>query len=253
MNPYLEQDDVWHDFNEKFIPAIAEHLVPQVRPNYIVKIDDHVYVHEFSPEPSRRLLGRADVGIAESEVSVASQAATSVLGVPVRVQVPALDVERVSFVEIRDRRSRELMTVIEVLSPANKRPGPDREQYVAKRQEILNSKVHLVEIDLLRGGPPMPLDDRPSCAYSILVSRAEDRPGAGFWPLQVRDPLPTVPVPLHAADRGARLGFQDVLYRVYDASGYEDYIYSGVPEPPLGPEDRQWAEALVSTDSRHPY
>ena len=44
--------------------------------------------------------------------------------------------------------------MIELLSPANKTPGPDREQYLAKRMELLNGPVHLVEIDLLRGGPP---------------------------------------------------------------------------------------------------
>ncbi|MBV8676985.1 MAG: DUF4058 family protein, partial [Planctomycetaceae bacterium] len=55
MNPYLEQDDAWHNFHEKFLPAIAERLVPQVRPNYIVKLDEHIYVHELPHEP-RRLL-----------------------------------------------------------------------------------------------------------------------------------------------------------------------------------------------------
>ena len=35
MNPFLEQDDAWHDFHEKIIPMIAERLVVQVRPEYI--------------------------------------------------------------------------------------------------------------------------------------------------------------------------------------------------------------------------
>ncbi len=63
-----------------------------------------------------------------------------------------VDVERLAFVEIRDRRNRQLVTGIELLSPANKRPGGDRDQYLAKRQRILASTAHLVEIDLLRGG-----------------------------------------------------------------------------------------------------
>ena len=62
MNPFLEQDDAWHDFHEKIIPAIAERLVVQVRPAYIVKIDEHVYVHELPPEP-RRYLGRGDLAV----------------------------------------------------------------------------------------------------------------------------------------------------------------------------------------------
>jgi hypothetical protein len=229
------------------MPAIAERLVAQVRPNYIVKIDEHIDVHEQPQAPLRRLLGRADVGVAGSEVVASARAGAGVLQAPmqVRVPAPALDVERLGYVEIRDRRSRELVTVIEVLSPSNKRPGPDRDQYVAKRQELLNSRVHLVEIDLLRGGTPMPLEDRPVCAYSVLVSRGEERPGAGFGPLALRDPLPTVPVPLRPPDGAAELDLQSVLHQIYDASGYEDYIYTGSPEPSLGPENRAWAEALI--------
>jgi hypothetical protein len=47
MNPYLEQDDVWHDFHERFIPLVATLLGGQLRPRYIVKIDEHIFVHEL--------------------------------------------------------------------------------------------------------------------------------------------------------------------------------------------------------------
>ena len=42
MNPYLEQEDVWHDFHERFLPAAAEFLMPRVRPKYIVRLDDEI-------------------------------------------------------------------------------------------------------------------------------------------------------------------------------------------------------------------
>ena len=114
------------------------------------------------------------------------------------MRLPVHDVEQLAFVEIRDRRSRELVTVIEVLSPFNKRPGSSRDQYLAKRQELLDSTANLVEIDLLRAGNPMPLEERPenSLAYSVLVSRVDHRPKAGFWPIGLRDRLPIIPVPL---------------------------------------------------------
>src|SRR3954452_22168944 len=102
MNPYLEQDDVWHDFHEKIIPAIAERLVAQVRPKYIVKIDEHIYVHEIEPDAaSRRFLGRADLSVASAErvsLSMSGRAASSVAEAPVEVRLPADDVERLSFV-----------------------------------------------------------------------------------------------------------------------------------------------------------
>ena len=105
------------------------------------------------------------------------------LEAPAQVRLPSVDRERLSRVEIRDRRDRELVTVLELLSPSNKYEGPDRGQFLAKRMELLNSPAHLVEIDLLREGPPLPADDRPKCSYSVLVSRAPARPIAEFWPI----------------------------------------------------------------------
>ena len=152
MNPYLEQEDVWHDFHERFIPLAATLLGGQLRPRYIVKIDEHIYVHDLAAE-SRRWVGRADVslgrGSPEATHEPAPGPATGLLEAPAQVRLPAVDRERLSYVEIRDRRDRELVTVIELLSPANKYMGPDRGQYLAKRVELLNGPVHLVEIDLL--------------------------------------------------------------------------------------------------------
>ena len=102
---------------------------------------------------------------------------------------------------------------------------------------------------MLRGGRAMPLDDRPDCEYanSVLVSRVDERPKAGFWPIGLRDKLTMIPIPLCASDRDARLDLQEVLDRVYDASGYEDYIYSSLPDPPLDDQDLAWAESLIQT------
>ena len=177
MNPYLEQDAIWRDFHLTLLPKISERLVAQVRPNYIVMIDEHVYVHELPDEP-RQLVGRGDIAVAESRWHSAGGeegggVAVEVLELdaPSEVLLVAQDIERVPFLEVRDRQSRKLITVIELLSPSNKRGGPDREQYVAKRGRVLASEAHFVEIDLLRGGRPMPLENRPDCVYSVLVSR----------------------------------------------------------------------------------
>ena len=137
------------------------------------------------------------------------------------------------------------MTVVEVLSPSNKAPGPDREQYLAKRGQTLASPAHFVEIDLLRGERPMPMIDAPPCAYCILVSRAEERPTAGVWPLGLREPLPQIPIPLRAGEADISLDLQKLLHRVYDAAGYEKYIYEESPDPPLAQPDAAWAEQLL--------
>lgn len=164
---------------------------------------------------------------------------------PARTRLPAVDVERVSFVEIRDRDGWQLVTVIELLSPANMYAGPDREQYLAKRRELQGSTAHLVEIDLLRGGPRMPMEGLPECDYCVLVSRVEERPVAGLWPIRLRDPLPLVRIPLRPPHADAYLNLQELLHRVYDAAGYEDYIYRGQPQPLLRGEDAAWAQQFV--------
>ncbi|QEH35351.1 hypothetical protein OJF2_39020 [Aquisphaera giovannonii] len=245
MNPYLEQDDLWHDFHLAFLPAMRERLVRQVAPRYIVLLHEHLYVRDLPDEP-RRLLGRADVSLAEAPGAEGGAAAGAVAA-PARVELLAEDVERSPFLEIRDRRSRDLIAVVELLSPSNKRPGPDREQYLAKRRGVLASPAHFVEIDLLRGGRPMPLVARPPCCYSVLVSRAEQRPHADFWPIGLRERLPEIAVPLHPPDGDARVDLQEILDQVYDGAGYEHFLYDGAPSPALAPDDAAWARTKLPT------
>ena len=245
MNPYFEQPARWPGFHTKFLAAINERLIPQVAPKYVVDVEEHIYIHDLPPEP-RRLLGRADLSVARPEGAPAGQPALGVLEAPapVELQLPVQDVERVHFLEVRTRQGWELVTVIELLSPSNKR-GEDRRDDLAKRRGLLRSPANLVEIDLLRGGPPMPPDARPACEYSVLVSHAERRPAAAFWPIRLRDRLPVIPIPLRRPDEDARIDLQEILHRVYDAYGYADFIYAGSPDPPLDPEDEAWARQLM--------
>jgi hypothetical protein len=240
MNPYLEQYDVWHDFHKRFLPTAAEVIGAQVQPHFIVKIEEHVYVQE-RPAVPRRLLGRADLGVTPTRPSGTPPPAVDLLDAPARVRLPVVDVETKTFIEIRDRKSRELVCLVELLSPANKRPGPGREQYLAKRRQILASPTHLVEIDLLRCVESMPVEDCPDCTYSVTVSRAGDRPMAEFWPIHLQEHLPAVPIPLRPPYPDARLDLQALLHRIYDAAGYQFYIYEGTPTPELPPEHAAWA------------
>jgi len=154
--------------------------------------------------------------------------------------------ERQRYLEIRDRRNRELVAVVELLSPVNKKSGPDRAQYLTKRSGILASPAHLVEIDLLRCGRAMPDHERPSSTYGVMVSRVEERPAADFWPIGLRQPLPTIPVPLRPANSHASLELQKLLHEVYDRGTYAQEIYELEAEPPLDPADLDWAEQVLS-------
>jgi hypothetical protein len=241
MNPYLERASAWESFHLHFIPAVLEHLAAQLRPEYVVRIETRIYIHE--PSAERRFAGITDAGITRPPGAAAPG---GVAVAPARVTIlDAVEVQRVRYLTIRDRDGNDLVTVIELLSPTNKYAGPDREQYLGKRREILRSRAHFVEIDLLRGGPRMPPDEMPTCDYCAVVSRVEERPEAGVWPWRLRDPMPVVPIPLRAPDPDASLDLKAVIDHLYDRGRYANYIYAGPPEPQLSPDDAAWAAQFL--------
>ncbi len=165
----------------------------------------------------------------------------------------ALTTERFVMVEIRESASRQLVTAIEVLSPTNKR-SDGREEYLTKRRRILLSTAHLMEIDLLRQGQRVPMQQPlPETPYFVLLSRAEERPISEVWPIQLGERLPVVPVPLLPPDAEVALDLQQALTNVYDLLGYDLAIdYSGPPEISLPPVQAAWAEKCLRDARRTP-
>lgn len=251
MNPYLEQPTGWKDFHTRFIPAAAAVISQQVRPRYFVKIEEHLYIHE--PSASERFpLGRPEISLhTHPRTPPAITGTPSVTVAPAQVGLLAVVAEEiVPYLEIIDRNNREVITVVELLSPANKDNGPNREQYLSKMSQLLSSNTNVVELDLLRGGPRMPWDRLPPCDYYALVSRPAARtampPSADIWPIQLRQPLPTIPIPLRPGESEATLELQPLLHRIYDDADYGLYLYATPPEPRLSPEDDAWARELLA-------
>lgn len=155
-------------------------------------------------------------------------------------------------VEIRDVAERHLVTVIEILSPVNKR-GSGFQEYVEKRTALLQTETHLLEIDLLRGGEHIPLfgGELPPAPYYVFLSRFTRRPRTEVWPIQLRAPLPTVPVPLPlpllSSDADVPLALQTALDRCFALVGYQrllDYRQPP-PPPPFSQADLAWIEEVV--------
>lgn len=245
MNPYLEQNDTWQEFHNSFIIHAQAALTRQVGPNYIVKVEVRLILHELSAE-ERRFFGMADLGVSSQADAETTEVAGTTLEAPVQLRLPAVEVERHLLLEIRDRRNRRVITVLELLSPANKTRGPDHDDYLGKRRQVLASPIHLVEIDLRRGGQRPSPPELPPCDYYALVSRYEDRPNVGFWPIGLRDPLPALPIPLEPPDPPVRLDLKAVLDGAYDDADYGKYIYQETPVPPLSAADETWAQAIIS-------
>jgi hypothetical protein len=246
MNPYLEHEDAWHNFHMMFPGAVIAQLEPQVGPDYYLKTDEHVFIHEL-PEGTRGFFGKPDVFLGRSNLPPGDYVGTAVVpeSNAQMVTLVAVDVERVPFVEIRDRRNRRVITIIELLSPSNKNPGPDRDYYVRKRYRTLASPANLIEIDLLRGGPRMPLAEKVAGDYGILVSRATDRPRAVWYPNELRESIQKTTIPMGDGHPPVTLDVQSIIHSLYDAGGYRKFMYESSPVPPLNAEDAAWARGVL--------
>lgn len=247
MNPYLEQDDVWEDFHHNFLTWSQRALARQLGVNYLIRVESRIYIRELS-DSERRFFGRADLALSAAR-GEQLQSAVLDIAAPIELVLPDVDIGRDSCLEIRDRRDRRVITVIELLSPTNKARGPDRDAYLSKRNGILATQTHLVEIDLRRGGQRPSLPPLPDCDYYALVSPYELRPRLGFWPIGLRERLPTIHIPLSSSDPPIGLDLQAALDETYDSADYGKSIYAETPDPPLPAVDEAWARQFVPPEN----
>lgn len=243
MDPWLEEPDRWPAVHTRLITTLGDTLVAALKPRYVVVIEERVYIDHDPPE-----VMRADVALTEGSRAPRHSPSKGTSAV-VPVLVPTVMAERVHepLLTIRSR-DEEVVTVIEVLSPTNKRSreSEGRQEYLAKRERVLRSTAHLVEIDLLRGGERVPMRrPLPPASYYVIVSRAERRPQCEVYPIQLRDRLPAVTLPL-LGDETVRVDLQPILDTLYDRAGYDASLdHDRPPVPPLDPEELAWARGVL--------
>ena len=124
MNPYLEQSYDWEEFHLNFIARMQQVLHSRVGPKYIVKAEMRLILHERSAA-ERGFIGRTNVGISREKES-GPTSASDVLDAPMRLRLPAFEEEKQRYLEIRDAKNRRIVTIIELLSPSNKKLGRSR-------------------------------------------------------------------------------------------------------------------------------
>ncbi len=248
MNPYLEHPNFWPEFHHLLISILAESLNPQVLPKYRVAIEKRIY--QMSGEEAL-LIGIPDVTVErlrkDTKLKSSNLAVATPSVAPVSVTVPMPIEFREGYLEVRETATKEVVTAIEVLSPTNKRSRKGRQIYQEKRQAVLGSRTHLVEIDLLRGGEPMPvLDSNLNSDYRILVSRSDRRPRADLYAFNLPDRIIPFPLPLLTGDIEPVIDLQELLDCVYERAGYEVAInYDSDPIPPLLAADAAWVDSLL--------
>lgn len=242
MNPYFEQPGMWRPFHTSLIVRLMDAITPHAVPRYFVSVEQSIYVERDS---GRELVGVADALVGSEHRPTAGGAATATVAAPVTgsVRVGAVK-QKHRWLTLRDAATREVVTVIEVLSPSNKR-GEDRTAYLRKRRRILRSAAHLVEIDLLRGGPRMPVAGVPASDYRVMVSRQPARPDVQVWPIGLRQPLPAVPIPFRTGEQEPLIELKPLIDEVYDKGGFAYQLYRNPPDPPLAPADVDWARQFL--------
>jgi hypothetical protein len=250
MDPYLEAPELWPDVHTRLMNVFSEQLAPLLAPGYVAELHPRMVIEQVGG-PGEDEVILPDVAVVEATRSggggYGAMTVEALAPAPVQLRVPLeVPVELIS-IHIRHLQDRRVVTVIELLSPVNKRPGKGREEYLEKRQEVLKSKVHLVEIDLLRRWPRMPFQERvPAADYIIMVSRRERRPVCDVWPIWVRQQLPVIPIPLLRPDPDVVLDMGAALQTAYQRARYDLRIdYRQPPTPPLSEADAEWAAALI--------
>jgi hypothetical protein len=253
MNPYLEQALTWRGFHNHFLTTLQVALTEAVDPDFFVRQEESVVIHEaLGSEPVG--LARLDLGIGALPGSLVpsgeerahrSEGAEFLAPVVGQVLLAEAEVESAPYLEIRTLDRQEIVTVIELLSPTNKRLGPGRSDFLDKRRRTLQSGAHYVEIDLLRCGPRLPIRGLPDCVYYVMSSRVERRPDVELWPIQLADPLPVISIPVREPRPHVELDLQVLFDATFRAGRYGRYVHGTPPDPPLSAGDQAWADRLL--------
>lgn len=246
MDPYLE-GELFQEFHERLAHQISVELMSQIRPRYVALLAKR-YVLD---RPAVGLFGAPDQRVFYPGLHVVERrlkeneapfAATIAVGEPTVSLPGALETPQLS-VEIRDVAERRLVTLIEIVSPANK-SGARYDEYQRCRLKLLKTETHLLEIDLLRQGTRMALYGAPPAPYYVYPGRVERRPHTDFWCAFFDKRLPRVPVPLLPPDADAALDLQRAVDACFALVEYDLLIdYTQPPPPPaMSAEELAWID-----------
>jgi hypothetical protein len=248
MDPYLERS--WRDVHSQLITLaqaalngmLPEDLIARVEERVVVDSVDYAHPRAIYPDvrvyedPNRPREGCASHGAAVAE--------------PIVLEFESEE-HTETFITILDVHGNELVTVIEFLSPTNKRPGPDRDQYRRKRDEVIARRVNFVEVDLVREGnwrqvlAPWVAPTRAESCYRVISRRVHPKLRVELYPMSLRSPLPTIPVPLRRQETDVLLNLQMLIDQAYRNGRYDRTRYDQACDPPLEDGDAEWATAQL--------
>ena len=209
MDPYLETEVLWPSFHHQLVACLYQMLAPGLVDRYRARVAQRQYHTEQA-------------------------LFTSVVR----------EEHREDYVEIRQRSDGRLVTLLEVVSPANKTTPEGRAGYLDKRRDGRDAKASLVEIDLVLQGQPTldySRDGLPDWDYAVTVTRSTQSERYEIYTATLQKRLPRFRLPLAADDRDSVLDLQTAFTRCYDQGGFAAKIdYTCEPSVPMQDEDRRW-------------
>ena len=214
MDPYLEDEKLWPEFHHALVAALYQALLPNLVDRYRARVGQRHYVVEQA-------------------------LFTSVIR----------DEHHEEFIEVRQRSDGRLISLLDVVSPANKTLSAARGAYLEKRQEAKNAGASLVEIDLILQGTPTldySREGLPDWDYAVTVTRCTQPDRFEIYTATLQKKLPRFRVPLAADDRDTVLDLQTVFARCYDQGGFAAQIDYQKPAPALTDDDDcRWVHELL--------
>jgi hypothetical protein len=245
MNPWLEEH--WPGVHSLLINCLAIELAGKLPPDLAARPEEGVSIAAGDLDEPHRF--RADVAVTRSwregvppawnpsdDPDLEARAA-----IPVIVMTSTMT-ER--WIEIREATGT-LVTVIEILSPANK-TGEGWHQYQSKRTTLLESPINLVEIDLLLAGrsafpeSSAKLPALDTAHYFISTKRAGAAMRREILRPLLREPLPVIRIPLRKGEKDLFTDLQSLVNQVHAIGRYDMLDDRRVPDLPLTPADRDW-------------
>jgi len=265
MDPFLESPVYFGDLRDGLIYNLQAQLQKELPPTYYASKSDRVWVevedHRRMIEPDVNVI-RRDRESDEPNERPAAVAGGVAVAEPLVIPV-VHDEHRETYLDILTRGpdGEVIVATIEILSPTNKRSdSPGRKLYLDKQREVLDEgRIHLVEVDLLRGGEHTTAMPRAAAMkrsggydYHICIRRADIWLDALVYPVRIRDCLPRFSIPLLPGDGDVIVDLQVAFDRSYEDGPFAKRVdyRKPVPEPPLSPDDAAWVAERLKAVSK---
>jgi hypothetical protein len=221
MNPYLEEASLWPTFHARAIACLYQMLGPGLAGKYGLQLQRRCYASEWP-----QVLDRQPSSMQED------------------------------YIEICEQGSDRLITLVDLVSPANKLTESGRRACLETRAAARARVANIVEIDLVLQGRPILEYSReglPLWDYAVTVTRAPQHDRFEIYTATLEKRLPRFRLPLAAHERDMVVDLTTAVKRAFEQADFASWIdYRRDPPATLIPENRAWLDNLLLSSGLRP-